>query len=71
MTYKDNPFNGCTIVATGKLEHFTRDSINSKIIRLGATAGSAVTKSTNYLICGKKAGNKLEKAQKLGKKSPD
>ncbi len=63
---KNNPFVGCTIVATGKLEHFTRDGINSKIISLGATAGSSVTKKTDYLICGEKAGSKLAKAKELG-----
>ena len=63
---KNNPFAGCTIVATGKLEHFTRDGINSKIISLGAIAGSSVTKKTDYLICGEKAGSKLAKAQELG-----
>ena len=61
-----NPFTGCTIVATGKLEHFTRDSINSKIISLGAIAGSSVTKKTSYLICGDKPGSKLAKAKELG-----
>jgi len=61
-----NPFAGCTIVATGKLVHFTRSSINAKIEALGATAGSAVTKDTNYLICGEKAGSKLDKARSLG-----
>lgn len=61
-----NPFDGCTIVATGKLENFTRDSINSKIISLGAVAGSSVTKKTDYLIYGEKAGSKLAKAQELG-----
>lgn len=65
---KNNPFTGCTIVATGKLEHFTRDGINSKIISLGAIAGSSVTKKTDYLICGEKAGSKLEKAKELGVK---
>lgn len=63
---KNNPFTGCTIVATGKLEHFTRDGINSQIISLGATAGSSVTKKTDYLICGEKAGSKLAKAKELG-----
>lgn len=64
----NNPFNGCNIVATGKLMNFTRDSINSKIISLGAIAGSSVTKKTDYLICGEKAGSKLAKAQELGVK---
>jgi len=64
----DNPFAGRTIVVTGKLEHFTRDSINTKIMSLGATAGSAVSKNTDYLICGAKAGSKLDKARSLGVK---
>ena len=63
---ESNPFIGCTIVATGKLENFTRDGINSKIISLGATAGSSVTRKTNYLICGEKPGSKLVKAKELG-----
>ena len=63
---KKNPFTGCTIVATGKLSHFTRDGINSKIASLGAVAGSSVTKKTDYLICGEKAGSKLKKAEELG-----
>lgn len=63
---KNNKFAGCTIVATGKLEHFTRDGINTKIAELGAIAGSSVTKKTDYLICGEKAGSKLAKAQQLG-----
>ena len=63
---KNNPFAGCTIVATGKLNNFTRDGINSKIASLGAIAGSSVTKKTDYLICGEKAGSKLAKAQQFG-----
>lgn len=63
---KNNLFTGCTIVATGKLEHFTRDGINSQIISLGAIAGSSVTKKTDYLIYGEKAGSKLAKARQLG-----
>ena len=63
---KKNPFVGCTIVATGKLENFTRDGINSKIASLGATAGSSVTRKTSYLVCGEKPGSKLTKAKELG-----
>ena len=62
----NNPFAGCTVVATGKLENFTRDGINSRIISLGATAGSSVTRKTDYLICGEKPGSKLAKARELG-----
>lgn len=62
---KENPFMGCTVVATGKLAHFTRDGINTKILELGGKPGSSVTKKTDYLICGEKAGSKLKKAQEL------
>ena len=63
---ESNSFTGCTIVATGRLEHFTRSGINDKIISIGATAGSSVTRKTNYLICGEKPGSKLAKAKELG-----
>ena len=61
-----NLFAGCTIAATGKLENFTRDGINSKIISLGGIAASSVTRKTDYLICGNKPGSKLMKARELG-----
>lgn len=61
-----NVFTGKTIVATGKLENFTRDGIHTKILELGGKPGSSVTKKTDFLICGEKAGSKLTKAQELG-----
>ena len=62
----DNPFQGCTIVATGKLQNFTREGINTKIWELGGKSGSSVSKNTDYLICGEKAESKLAKARALG-----
>lgn len=47
---KENPFNGKTLCVTGKLNHFTRDSINEKIAELGAKAAGSVSKNTDYLI---------------------
>jgi len=61
-----NPFTGRTIVVTGTLIHFTRNGINAKIEELGAKAGSAISKNTDYLIAGEKAGSKLTKARELG-----
>ena len=62
----ENPFAGCTVVVTGTLTNFTRSGINARIEELGAKAGSAVSKNTGYLICGDKAGSKLDKARVLG-----
>ena len=63
---RDNPFSGKTIVVTGKVEPYTRNEMNSLIASLGAVAGSSVTRKTDYLVCGEKAGSKMSKAQELG-----
>jgi DNA ligase (NAD+) len=63
---KVNPFNGCIVVVTGKLDGYTRDTICKKIVSLGATVGSTVTSNTHFLICGERAGCKLRKARELG-----
>lgn len=47
---KSNPFMGKTLVVTGKLNSFTRESINEKILSLGAKTANAVSKNTDYLI---------------------
>lgn len=65
-TTMNNPFVGKTVVATGKLENYTRDGIQMKLLSLGAKPASSVTKKTDYLIVGEKAGSKLTKAQQLG-----
>ncbi len=65
-TTMNNPFVGKTVVATGKLENYTRDGIQMKLMSLGAKPASSVTKKTDYLIVGEKAGSKLTKAQQLG-----
>lgn len=62
----DNPFNGKSICVTGKLNHFTRDSINEKIISLGAKAVGSVSKKTDYLITNEASGSsKYKKAVEL------
>lgn len=62
----DNPFYGKTVVATGKMANYTRDGIQMKLMSLGAKPTSSVTKNTDYLIVGEKAGSKLAKAQQMG-----
>lgn len=66
MDTNNTIFTGKTIVATGKLQNYTRDEIQMKILSLGAKAASSVSKKTDYLIVGEKAGSKLAKAQQLG-----
>ena len=61
-----NPFIGKTICVTGKLNHFTRDSINEKIVSFGAKAASSVSKKTDYLITNESNGSsKYKKAMEL------
>ena len=63
----ENPFTGKTIVVTGKLNHFTRDSINEKIASLGAKTAGSVSKKTDYLITNEASGSsKYKKAMELG-----
>ena len=62
----NNPFYGKTVVATGTLENYTRDGIQAKLASLGAKSSGSVSKNTDFLIAGEKAGGKLAKAQSLG-----
>lgn len=55
-----------TVVVTGTLQHYTRDSITAKLEELGAKVSGSVSKKTNYLIAGEKAGSKLKKAHECG-----
>lgn len=61
-------FNGKTFVVTGTLVNYTRDSIVEEIERLGGKCSSSISKKTDYLLAGEKAGSKLEKAKNLGVK---
>ena len=57
---------GKTLVVTGTLAKYSRDEIEALIARHGGRASSSVSKSTDYLVAGEKAGSKLDKAKKLG-----
>ena len=60
------PLAGMKVCATGKLDGYTRGSINARIAELGGTAQSSVTKATDLLIVGERAGSKLAEARQLG-----
>jgi DNA ligase (NAD+) len=60
------PLAGQTFLLTGRLSSMTRPMAEEKIIQLGGTIASGVSKSLNHLIVGEDAGSKLAKAQKAG-----
>lgn len=57
---------GLTVVATGSLADFTRDSVKEAIISRGGRASGSVSKKTDYVVVGDNAGSKAEKAEQLG-----
>jgi DNA ligase (NAD+) len=59
-------FEGKTIVVTGTLKHYKRDEIKKLIKELGGRASGSISKNTDFLIAGEKAGSKLTKANELG-----
>ncbi|MCY3790219.1 MAG: NAD-dependent DNA ligase LigA [Gemmatimonadetes bacterium] len=58
-------FNGKTVVITGTLSAYSRDEAAALIERLGGKTTSSVSKKTDLLIAGEKAGSKLAKAREL------
>jgi DNA ligase (NAD+) len=57
---------GKTIVVTGSLEHFQREEIEALIRKLGGKPAGSVSKKTDFVVAGAKAGSKLDKAKELG-----
>ncbi len=60
------PLEGKTLVVTGTLNRYTREEIEQLIGRYGGRAASSVSKNTDYVVAGEKAGSKLAKARQLG-----
>lgn len=61
-----NPyFTGKTVVITGTLENYKRQELADQLEKMGAKVTNSVTKKTDYLIAGEKAGSKLDKANSL------
>lgn len=59
-------FAGKTVVLTGSLEQLTRTEAKRRIEALGGHVASAVSKRTDFVIAGDKAGSKRKKAEELG-----
>lgn len=58
--------SGKTILFTGALTQFTRETAEKAASAAGASLASGVSKHLNILVVGEKAGSKLKKAQALG-----
>ncbi|RNL65213.1 NAD-dependent DNA ligase LigA [Nocardioides marmoriginsengisoli] len=57
---------GLTLVVTGSLVDFSRDSAKEAILSRGGKASSGVSKKTDYVVVGENAGSKADKAEELG-----
>ena len=61
----DNFFNHKKIVFTGSLNSISRDEAKYLAKKVGAKIQSSVSKSTDFVIVGDKAGSKEKKAKEL------
>lgn len=57
---------GINFVITGTIDGYNRDDIKKMLEDNGANVRTSVSKNTNYVLAGEKAGSKKDKAIKLG-----
>jgi DNA ligase (NAD+) len=60
------PLAGKTFVLTGTLPGLTRDEAGALVEQSGGKVAGSVSKKTDYVVAGEKAGSKLDKAHALG-----
>lgn len=63
----ERTLEGLTVVVTGSLNGFTRDSAREAIITRGGKASGSVSKNTDYVVIGENAGSKAARAEELGR----
>jgi DNA ligase (NAD+) len=62
----ERTLEGLTVVVTGSLVDFSRDSAKEAILARGGKAAGSVSKNTDYVVVGENAGSKADKAEQLG-----
>jgi DNA ligase (NAD+) len=62
----ERTLEGLTVVVTGSLVDFSRDSAKEAILSRGGKAAGSVSKKTDYVVVGDNAGTKADKAEQLG-----
>lgn len=65
---KNRPLEGKRVVVTGKFDGMTRAEVTERLVSLGATVTGSVSRKTDLLVAGERAGGKLDKANALGVK---
>ncbi|WP_242901317.1 NAD-dependent DNA ligase LigA [Actinomadura terrae] len=60
------PLKDVTVVITGSLEGYSRDSAKEAVQRLGGKVTASVSKKTDFVVAGESPGSKFDKAVKLG-----
>lgn len=61
-----NELENLTFVITGTIEDYKREDIKELIEKNGGKVTGSVSKNTDILLCGQKAGSKLTKAKSFG-----
>lgn len=62
----EQTLEGLSVVVTGTLENYSRDSAKEAILSRGGKASGSVSKKTDYVVVGENAGSKEDKARELG-----
>ena len=66
VAHIETAITGKVFVITGSLTDMSREQAKEALLALGAKVTGSVSKKTDYLVAGEKAGSKLTKAEKLG-----
>ena len=62
----EGPLAEKTIVLTGSLPEWSRETAMERIMAAGGRVTGSVSKKTDYVVAGESPGSKLEKAERLG-----